>query len=265
MKKDKDIEIIKAIDNYVNGRLGPEETDQLWARLLERPEYYELLRTEAALKKRYDNRMQESVQEYGSGETIDQDDAGPKNSTRKTGAVRLGHAPWLLAAAVVVVGVFIYLYQNVIDGGAHGPAITEIPLTGMLAPDVYRSSSIQLDGIDEKLSRAFLYTVSGETDRAVAAYREIISLGSHGDSARFNIGIIYFNKGEYKLSASEFSKTDCFAFKAEGLAERCLWYQLNSFLGADQLDAAEETAILLIDREGRYRAESEQIMRRLKN
>lgn len=100
MKKDKDIEIIKAIDNYVNGRLGPEETDQLWARLLERPEYYELLRTEAALKKRYDNRMQESVQEYGSGETIDQDDAGPKNSTRKTGAVRLGHAPWLLAAAV---------------------------------------------------------------------------------------------------------------------------------------------------------------------
>lgn len=43
--------IAQCIDDYLNGRLDSSQIDALWVHLMQNPDHYELLETQAALKK----------------------------------------------------------------------------------------------------------------------------------------------------------------------------------------------------------------------
>ncbi len=234
MKKETDPDIIKIIDHYLDGKLSRIQIDKLWARLLQNPDEYKLLKTQAGLKKIQLDQLRNLREPEDPYQTAGR----PPVHGWVTGS----RISWIAAlAAVLAITLFLYLFRSNVETGI-SPPLSEINPVNLVAPDITRSSSEEMSEFEQGLYRAYMLTVSGETDEAITEYEQLLHDEPHSHLINYNLGILYFNKGDTRASVSRFRKVDCTKLQETTRTESCYWFKTNTLVSAGDMNGAKEFA-----------------------
>lgn len=232
MEKNQEKEILKTINDYLNGNLSNIEVDALWSELLEHPEHYPLLKTEAGLRK-YHRIKKRCRKEDDTDRRIVSEDK----------------IPWVIALAA---SLLVTLLLNVFSdkaGTSIEPALSEISLVYMLAPDVTRSSAERTEALEEKINHIYQKLVlTGRFEEAISHYEELhVADVFSRNWIHYNLGILHYNNGNYGSSAGHFEKVECDQLGVNVSAGICYWLKTNSFIAIQDYERARLFAYKAIE------------------
>ncbi|MDZ7692214.1 MAG: tetratricopeptide repeat protein [Balneolaceae bacterium] len=247
-----DIDIIKQIDAYLKGQLSEEEAEVFWVELLKNPEYIEYLETELAVK---------SILEERKREKDAPDEAGTAGTTPQN------KWKWIAAAASVAILVVAVNFFRMDTSTLQEQAINSINMTTQLsAPMVMRSENSELVGADSLMNIGFEAALSGDVERALQMYREVIKKYKNEPAAAkayLNIGIIQYNKGAYPEASTAFERALAVVKEDKVLQEKAYWYLGNAYINLDQLTKAREAIQNTYSFDGVYRKAAFRLLRKL--
>ncbi len=257
MQKEHSPDIIQSIDDYLNGKLDSSQIDALWARMMQQPEYFHLLETQAAMKKIQVPDFREKL-ESGYNFFPDEDESGRSQ-------VRENRVVWAGAlAAVVVITLLLNVFRSTVETEL-SPAIAQIHASQLIAPDVSRSSTENMTDLERGLYRAYLLSVSGNQEGAKSEYEMLAGHGEPGLSwIRYNLAIVHYNAGDYHASAGYFRQVDCSMFEEPGRTESCYWFKTNSLVAAGDLEQAWEAGNRTLDQSGYYQDDAIELLRKIR-
>ncbi len=247
MKKKSSSGTLQRIEDYLNGKLGPDEIDELWAHLLQYPEYYSHLKIQAGLKKKHRNRLKEK---------------NLKEKTKKR--IPIKPSLTIALAAVIVIALFLFLYRSHMNSVIK-PPLKEFSLLHLVTPDVTRSSADQLPDLQQSFHNAFLLSVSGDIDGALATYKRLLEEETNHDAVKFNMAILYYNRKNYPKAASLFARISCSELNGFSYEESCYWLKTNSFLATSDLQQAVQSASRTVQLRGNYRNEAFELLMKMKD
>ncbi|MDZ7659085.1 tetratricopeptide repeat protein [Fodinibius sp.] len=250
----RDIELEKQIDAYVKGKLSEEEAQELWEKLLQHPDYIELLKTELGVKsileKRSSNNNSTSAEESSIIYSI-------QNSWK-----------WMAAAAAVAL---LVVSINFFQLDTNKSLQSEVPgqfnlAENLSSAEVFRSQKTATLPADSLLNRGFEAALSGDISKAIAAYDKIIN--KYGDEsaatkAYLNKGIIQYNSGKFGESIESFKAVIKRDTKRDVLEEKAYWYMGNAFINIEQLEKAREAIHKVYSMDGIYRKPSFRLLKKL--
>ena len=253
-KMSRDIELEQKIDAYIKGKLTEEEAQELWEKLLQRPDYIELLKTELGVKsileKRSSNKNSTSAEESSIIYSI-------QHSWK-----------WMAAAAAVaLLVVSINFFQLDTNKSLQGEVPGEFNLAENLSSaEVFRSQKTETLPADSLLNQGFEAALSGNISKAIAAYDKIIS--KYGDEsaatkAYLNKGIIQYNSGGFGESIESFKAVINRDTNREVLEEKAYWYMGNAYINIEQLQKAREAIYKVYSMDGIYRKPSFRLLKKL--
>lgn len=250
----RDIELEQKIDAYVKGKLTEEEAQKLWGKLLQHPEYIELLKTElgvrSILAKRSSNDNSTSAEESSIIYSI-------QYSWK-----------WMAAAAAVaILVVSINFFQLDTNKSLQSEVPGKFNLAENLASaEVFRSQKTETLPADSLLNRGFEAAISGNISKAIAAYDKIISkysTESAATKAYLNKGIIQYNSGGFGESIASFKAVIDRNTEREVLEEKAYWYLGNAYINIEQLEKAREAIHKVYSMDGIYRKPSFRLLKKL--
>lgn len=253
-KMSRDIELEQKIDAYVKGKLSEEEAQELWEKLLQRPDYIELLKTELGVKsileKRSFNNDSSSAKESSIIYSI-------QNSWK-----------WMAAAAAVAL---LVVSINFFQLDTNKSLQSEVPgqfnlAENLSSAEVFRNQKTETLPADSLLNRGFEAALSGDISKAIAAYDQIIN--KYGDEpaatkAYLNKGIIQYNSGGFGESIASFKAVIKRDSNREVLEEKAYWYMGNAYINIEQLEKAREAIHKVYAMDGIYRKPSFRLLKKL--
>lgn len=247
----RDINLEKQIDAYIKGHLSEEEVDKLWVELLKNPEYIDLLETEIAVKKVFDERNRKEVSKP----------ATPVFALKKSWK-------WLAAAAsVAILVIAINLLKVDSEQSLQQLALSDINIAESLAsPEVLRNQEGRLADADSLLNIGFRAAVSGELSKALKLYQEVIETYKNEPAvaqAYLNIGIIKYNSGDYEPASEAFSNALKEVKEEPLLKEKAYWYLGNAYINLDRLEEAREAIHKTYALDGIYRKPAFRLLRKV--
>ncbi len=257
MQKEHLPHIVQSIDDYLNGKLDTSQVDALWVHLMQHPEHYSLLETQAALKKIDVPEFREKLAE---GYDFNQDD-----DVSGQGLVRESRTAWAGAlAAVILITLLVNVFRSTVETEL-APAVSEIHPVQLISPDVSRSSMDGMSAFDRGLYRAYLLSVSGDLGGALAEYELLTGTGDPGRNwVRYNQAILHFNKGAYAVSAGYFTQVDCAGLDHADRKESCYWFKTNSYVAAGDLGRAWEAGNSTLELSGYYQNDAIELLRKIR-
>jgi len=253
-KISRDIELEREIDAYVKGNLSEQEAQKLWEKLLQRPEYIELLKTELGVK---------SILEKRSSNNY-------SYSTEENSVIYSIQRSWkwmAAAAAVALLVVSINFFQLDTNKSLQSETPAQFNLAENLSSaEVFRSQKAETLPADSLLNRGFEAALSGDISKAIAAYDEIIN--KYGDEsaatkAYLNKGIIQYNSGGFGESIESFKAVIEKGTKRDVLKEKAYWYMGNAYINIEQLEKAREAIHKVYSMDGIYRKPSFRLLKKL--
>ena len=262
-RQNREMEITQKIDAYLKGKLSAKEIDQLWAEFLKHPEYFEMMKTEAAARSLYSKAAhnESSQEEENEGATV----YTLHNNTETTSGS--GAWKWISVAASVAA---LFLVLNIFDWGitssANQLAVAEISVSVMETPDVVRSSSGDRKEIDSLLSLGFEAAISGRMGEAERIYDTITQRYEASPSvsmAHLNLGIIRYNQGNYEKAVTSFQKAVQMSKNNRIIEEKSQWYLGNAYLNLKKYEKAREAVHATYALEGVYRSPAFQLLKKL--
>ncbi len=257
MPKDTPSDVVRLIDDYLKGRLNQSQIDHLWVLLMQNPEYYPLLETQAAMK-----RM--DVEEIRRKLENKDDDGSTDDQEPYSGFVNESKTPWVSAlAAVVIIAVLLNIFRSPVETEIR-PLIDEIHTTNLIAPDISRSTATEMSNFEQALYRAYLLSLSGNAKGAIAEYEQLLD---YNDIKRnwvdYNLAIIYYNTGQHLNSAELFQTVDCEQLDGNVRVESCYWFMTNSFLAVNNLERARESAEIILQKGSIYQHDAIDLVRKI--
>lgn len=248
----RDIDLEKRIDAYVKGQLTGEEAEDLWKKLLTRPDYIDLLETELAVK-----------------HIVEEGQKSQKTPVRSILKGRLQASwKWMAAAAsVAILVIAINLLKMDSQQTVQEMALSDInQIESMIAPDVLRNRGASIDTIDSLMNVGFKAAISGEVSRALEIYDQIIA--DYGNTpkvaeAHLNMGIIKYNTGDFEEASSEFARAIDKVQDDLLIKEKAYWYMGNALINLDRLKDAREAIYSAYVLDGIYRRPAFRLLRKL--
>ncbi|MGK7392795.1 MAG: tetratricopeptide repeat protein, partial [Candidatus Cyclobacteriaceae bacterium M2_1C_046] len=253
----RDLNLEKQIDAYIKGHLSANEAEELWASLLLRPDYIELLETELYIKQIIE---EELAEEKGRSKT-----AQPIEFFRDS----LAHSwKWMAAAAsIAILVIAINFFQAEKNQSIQELVLGEINMVENLASaEVKRSQEMKLPAVDSLLNLGFKAAISGNVDEALGFYKEVIenyNNTSNASMAYLNLGIIEYNAEKYKEASVAFSDAIQRIEDDRILKEKALWYLGNAFIKLDRLEEGREAILRAYSMDGIYRNPASRLLQRL--
>lgn len=253
-KMSRDIELEKEIDAYIKGKLSEEEAQQLWEKLLQRPDYIELLKTELAVKS--------ILQERSSKEN--------STSAKESSIIYSIQKSWkwmAAAAAVALLIVSINFFQFNTDSSIQSEVPSQFNLAENLASaEIFRNQKSKILPADSLLNQGFEAALSGNISKALVTYDKIIS--EYDDEpatmkAYLNKGIIQYNRGDFGESIKSFQAVIERKPKTEILEEKAYWYMGNAYINIEQLGKARKAIHKVYSMDGIYRKPSSRMLKKL--
>lgn len=240
----RDIELEKQIDAYIKGHLDEQQAQELWEKLLEHPEYIELLNTELGVR---------SILKEGAGQS--------KESTKDRHAVI--HAlqnswKWVVGvAAVVIVVVAINVLELDSQKSLDELALKNINLSENLAsaPTLRSAQQKQQTPSDSLLNLGFKAAISGNVSEAIELYDLIIMKHPNQPAAvqaYLNKGIIRFNDSDFEEAIASFKQVTGKAQPQSFVMEKGYWYLGNAYVNTDSLSRAHEAIEKVYSMKGIY-------------
>lgn len=253
----RDLNLEKKIDAYIKGHLNEQEAEELWAELLKRPDYIDLLETELSVK---------AIIEEKLAARNSKDLYGGDDSSSLLASIRSWK--WLAAAAAVAILIIaINLLTMDTDQTLQQVVLKEINLVENLASSaIVRTQKNEISTVDSLLNQGFKAAISGNTGQALTIYKTITS--DYGDTpvaarAYLNIGIIRYNSRDYEPAAAAFEH----AVEKENddpvLREKAYWYLGNAYIKLGQLKKARIAVHNAYSQDGLYRKPSFRLLRKL--
>jgi tetratricopeptide (TPR) repeat protein len=211
-------ELERQIDLYVNGKLNADETDELWAELIQDQYYLDYMKSVANLKAVIDKKKQ----------------AQP---TAKIYALPNVMRYAAAAAVIIIAGVIGVMNYNTTGSMAVDP-IEQIGL------DVVRSSDGFSETVESEIIReAIKLATDGEVNEAITLLQSEMETADNSQlkaELALSLGSIQYNNGQYQESVESF-ETVITQNQIEVLTlEKGYWFLGNSYFQMDRLEEAEE-------------------------
>lgn len=257
-KDESPADIVQIIDDYLNGRLNDSQTDDLWIRLMEHPEYYSLLETRAAMKKIDPVALRKKIERKGHSSPDDDDEpSGNRVYERKT--------PWIAAlAAALILAVFLNLFRSSVETEIR-PPVSEIHSAHLFTPDISRSAADTATELELRLQRAYLLSVSGNYADAIAEYGELLDTsGLMQNRINYNLGIVLYNSGDFSASANRFLEVDCLELADPLRTESCYWFTANSLVASGDFDHARHFAEKILENGAFYHNDAIELLKKIR-
>ncbi|MCC5942678.1 MAG: hypothetical protein JJU37_14145 [Balneolaceae bacterium] len=244
MSEEKNIEILKSIENFINGELSQSEIDDLWVEFLKNPEYYKLFETELHLKALIKKGVKPNFI----------DDVGKVNEP--TTHYLYKYKAWIVAAAAALLITIGLQFFSIDEQQAMQQwAISSIDKTEMLGADVYRSDEQEVASVDIAINEALALAYNDETVIAIERFRELLTL-SPTDQQRvrieMNLGILLYNVTAYESAAVHFESVVEFEEADINFKEKGYWFLGNAYLNMGQLQEARDAVFEAYTMSGRF-------------
>lgn len=256
----RDRHLEKQLDAYVKGNLTESEAQELWVKLMGRPDYIELLETELAVKALF----AQQASETGSEKSV-------SGTQEPQGLTYILQRSWKWAAAAAVIIVLIIsmnLFQIEVEPSLQEIAISDINIAENLitAPVVRSDSHGQQSPVDSMLNHGYQLAISGDLNKAMAVYNEIIERfgGSPATAKAFlNRGIIQYNGSIYQEAISSFDMTLSMVQKDPVTEEKAYWYLGNAYIHTDSLQKARNAIQKVHTMDNIYRKPAGRLLQKL--
>ena len=224
----KDLE--RKIDLYLNGRLSEDETDDLWAELIQDGYYLDYMKSVANLRSIIEEKRESEIPTVGK-------------QIRK-------YASYVTAAAVVIfVGVLGVINYSTNNSSTLSP-ISEIGL------DIVRSEvGVSANITNETIKKAIQLAADGNTVEAKTLLsNELLTEESPSLIAEFSLtlGSIHYNLGEYQQAASNFRTVTLQKGITSNIMEKGYWLLANALFQLDELEEAQLAFETTYNLDGQY-------------
>lgn len=241
IESNRNKELEELIDEYVEGNLTSEQTDELWAKLIENEYYLDYLKSVANLKKIASNRSKET------------------SGIRKIGQAHY----WTTAAAalLLIVGSVVVFDLSTQSSETVTP-ITSIEL------DYYRSAEgvITEEGESDVIRRAISTANTGEVDQALQLIDDELA-ANPGPYLKAELlitaGSILYNSAHFNESIDRFENALEIDHGDVMLNERNYWYLGNAYFQINQLDEAKAALEKAFELNGAYSRVAQSYLRAL--
>ncbi len=227
-------EIKKQIEDFRNGTLSEQETDALWAQLLENPAWQDYLHTLNALEAIADDpAAMEAIMPEESATTS-----------------RQYWKAYVAAAAVLIIGSMLGLIL------LFSPQQPEQTLPHAKLEMHNLRSAQSLSGDDQNhLQAAISLYISGDYSQALEKI-EPLTESAESDQIRrdalLNQGIILYNTGEFEKAYVSFNRVYSDDQATDLLREKALWFAANAKLQSGDTDRAEKLIREVKELDGAY-------------
>lgn len=237
--RNKDLE--KRIEAYVDGNLSPREIDELWIELLDNEYYYDYMKSVASLKKIAEDKENESkLQSTGSQKRV-----------------------WLSAAAAILLMFGAATIFNI----STEPAETVSPISS-IELDYYRSAdgNVAENMESDVVRRAISTANTGDVAEALSLINEELQKDNTDyEQAELLItsGSILYNSGRFVEAISRFETALDIEYDDIMLRERNYWYLGNAYFQVNKLDEAKFALEQAFELNGAYSRVAQSYLRAL--
>ncbi|MDX1592429.1 MAG: tetratricopeptide repeat protein, partial [Balneolaceae bacterium] len=239
------------------GHLSEEKSENMWKALLFRPDYIELLETELYIKRIIEE--QDATERNGSL---------PVNSGSSSQKAISFSWKWLAAAAsVAILIISISFMQGEQEKSLQELMQGEINIVEHFAsPEVMRSQDTEITAIDSLLNLGFKAAISGDVEKALGFYNNVIE--NYGNApnvsmAYLNLGIIQYNRENYREAATAFDNAIQKVRDDRILEEKAYWYLGNSYVHLNRLTEGREAIIRAYRMNGIYQNPAQRLLKKL--
>lgn len=237
--RNKDLE--KRIEAYVDGNLTSNEVDELWAELLDNEYYYDYMKSVAGLKKISEEREEESnLQKAESQKKI-----------------------WLSAAAAILFMIGAATIFNISTETAE-----VIKPVSSIELDYYRSADgMASDNMESDVVRRAISTANtGDVAEALSLINEELEKSnSEYEQAELLItsGSILYNSGRFDDAIERFETALTIEYDDMMLRERNYWYLGNAYFQINKLEEAKFALEQAFELNGAYSRVAQSYLRAL--
>jgi tetratricopeptide (TPR) repeat protein len=236
---DKKKDIQQQIDAYVKGRLSEDEITELWVEFAKNPELIEQLELEVGVREL----LIEGV--------------GEKQNKKPAKVHKLPDWTWhAVAAAVLVIVGLMQIFHQPTKTDLDQFVWLEIQADQLETADGVRAKEVIISEADSILNLGFHEFVSGNTDRALRLYDQVIDeydYEPYGSKAYLNKGIVFYNDGDYPESIEAFDASLERVEDSKMIEEKAFWYKANALVNTDRLEEARKMAFKAYQMEGIFR------------
>lgn len=258
MNTSRDLDLEKQIDAYIKGRLTEDQVKDLWIELFKRPKYIDLLETELSVKLIIEEQLEA---EQG---------ASTQEKEKVTEPVFMRSWKWLATAASIIILIIAFnFFQMDQQQSVRQLTLGEINLVENLAtPEVMRSqgADVQSTALDSLLNLGFKAAISGDRDRALQIYQEVVEKFEKEPKtamAHLNIGIINYNTSAYQKATDSFVRAIELGAEDRILEEKAYWYLGNAYVNMGDLTKAREAIENAHRFEGIYQKPASRLLEKL--
>jgi tetratricopeptide (TPR) repeat protein len=227
-KANKDLE--RRIDLYVNGRLNAEQTDELWAELIEDDYYLDYMKSVANVKAVIDRQKSEQP------------------TTKIYSFQRV--AQYATAAAVILI-IGLVGFMNFNTSSELG--ITPVEQIGL---DVVRDSSGVSETVtNEVIREAIRLATEGEVEQAISLLEselDAVDTPQLKAEIALSLGSIRYNNADYATSIENFELVVAQQNIEVLTLEKGYWFLGNTYFQLDRLDEAKQAFNKAFELNGAY-------------
>ncbi|MTI88856.1 MAG: tetratricopeptide repeat protein [Balneolaceae bacterium] len=244
----KEREIRKKIDAYIKGQLSEDDTQKLWVEFAKKPELLEDLEIEVAIK-----------------EIISRQLVSQKQAKRFT----LPKYTWqAAAAAVLLIAIMVQFFRVETPTSMNDFVVEHISAEQIETADGIRAKDLAISTADSLLNLGFEAFISGNDDRALELYNQIIKNypeEPYLSKAYLNIGIIHYNDGNYEKAIPAFQQAADRSANKQMITEKAYWYLGNALVNTDKLEEARKAVYKAYAMEGIFREPAFLLLQKINN
>ncbi|REL24989.1 hypothetical protein DYD21_15830 [Rhodohalobacter sp. SW132] len=241
IESNRNIELENRIEEYLDGKLSPQEVDELWAELIDNEYYLDYMKSVASLKQIGEERQKKSEE------------------VRKEPVQRV----WLSAAAAVVLMIgSAILFSLSTETSEMIKPVSTIELDYYRSADGMATESVESDVVRRAISTAN----TGEVGAALSLLNhELERANSEIEQAELLItsGSILYNSGQFSEAIERFENAKNLNYDDVMLRERNYWYLGNAYFQVNQIAEAKDMLEKAFEMNGAYSRVAQSYLRAL--
>lgn len=247
MDNSRELEIRQRIDAYIKGQLGEDEIQELWNEFAKDPVLLDTLELEVNVRAIIEQNAKEAAQ----------------NST----IYKLPRWTWHAAAAAAILLVaLIQLFRVDTPTNIDQFIVQQISPAEIETSDGVRNKDMRITTADSLLNLGFEAIISGNEDRALELFDEVINNHSeepYGSKAFLNKGIVLYNEGDYSSAIVAFREAAGRVEDSRMITEKAYWYLGNALVNIGELEAAQEAVFQAYQLDGIFRNPAFRLLKKL--
>lgn len=237
--RNKDLE--RRIEQYVEGNLSPQQVDELWAELINNEYYLDYMKSAVNLKKIAEEREIETKQ--------------PKENSRK-------HVILSAAAAILLMIGSAFIFNLSTETSEMITPISSIELDYYRSADGAATEQAESDVVRRAISTANTGEVTAALNILEKELENTISVHEKAELL-ITSGSILYNTGEFSEAIERFESALEMKHDDMMLLERNYWYLGNAYFQVNQLDEAKAALEKAFELNGAYSRVAQSYLRAL--